>query len=191
MPAPKGAGISVCQRTCTVAHIGGRRVEPMCSAAQGNPSLLASLCEGGGSAKRWRREFVGADDSVRPNSAKRCHSEPVRTLAWESVSPCLPLRGRWQREALAEGEIPHGFLFPSRLRRQPPPRGGLAARRCRAVGTSRTPSPTKNADCRGGDGEAPRASPPTGGQSRPPLYSAKRDGCRRLFLFSYTAAPRR
>ena len=30
-----------------------------------------------------------------------------------------------------------------------------------------------------------------GGQSRPPLYSAKRDGCRRLFLFSYTAAPRR
>ena len=31
----------------------------------------------------------------------------------------------------------------------------------------------------------------TGGQSRPPLYSAKRDGCRRLFLFSYTAAPRR
>ena len=30
-----------------------------------------------------------------------------------------------------------------------------------------------------------------GGQSRPPLYSAKRDGCRRLFLFSYTAVPRR
>ena len=50
--------------------------------------------------------------------------------------PCLPLRGRWQREALAEGEIPHGFLSPSRLRRQPPPRGGLAARHCRADGTS-------------------------------------------------------
>ena len=56
--------------------------------------------------------------------------------------PCLPLRGRWQREALAEGEIPHGFLSPSRLRRQPPPRGGLAARHRRADGTSRTPSPT-------------------------------------------------
>ena len=30
-----------------------------------------------------------------------------------------------------------------------------------------------------------------GEKSHPPLYSAKRDGCRRLFLFSYTAAPRR
>ena len=70
--------------------------------------------------------------------------------------PCLPLRERWQREALAEGEIPHGFLSPSRLRRQPPPRGGLAARHRRADGTSypkgicsaalhgRTPSPTPN-----------------------------------------------
>ncbi len=68
--------------------------------------------------------------------------------------PCLPLRGRWQREALAEGEIPHGFLSLSRLRRQPPPRGVLAARHRRADGTSypkgicsaalhgRTPSPT-------------------------------------------------
>ena len=89
MPAPFGAGISVCQRTCTVAHIGGRRAGPMCPAAQG-----------------------------------------------DTDSPCLPLRGRWQREALAEGEIPHGFLSPSRLRRQPPPRGGLAARHRRADGTS-------------------------------------------------------
>ena len=72
-----------------------------------------------------------------------CHSEPVRTLAWESVAPCLPLRGRCQREALTEGEMPRVFLSPSRLRRQPPPRGGLTARRCRADGTSRTPSPTK------------------------------------------------
>ena len=79
---------------------------------------------------------VGADDSVRPNSAKCCHSEPVRRLAWESVSPRLPLRGRCQREALTEGEMPRVFLSPSRLRRQPPPRGGLTARRCRADGTS-------------------------------------------------------
>ena len=56
-----------------------------------------------------------------------------RTLAWESVSPRLPLRGRCQREALTEGEMPRAFLAPSRLRRQPPPRGGLTARRCRAV----------------------------------------------------------
>ena len=72
----------------------------------------------------------------------------------DTDSPCLPLRGRWQREALAEGEISHGFLSLSRLRRQPPPRGGLAARHRRADGTSypkgicsaalhgRTPSPT-------------------------------------------------
>ena len=32
--------------------------------------------------------FVGAEDSVRPNSAKRCHSEPVTVaLAWEYVLP--------------------------------------------------------------------------------------------------------
>ena len=108
--------------------------------------------------------------SVRPNSAKRCHSEPVRaakqvplgyTLAWESVSPRLPLRGRCQREALTEGEMPRVFLSPSRLRRQPPPRGSLTARQRRADGTSRTPSPTKNAVCRGGDGGAMWASPPT------------------------------
>ena len=85
-----------------------------------------------------------------------CHSEPVRALAWESVSPCLPLRGRWQRVALTEGAISHGNSSPpvARARRQPPPSGGLAARRCRADGTSypkgicsaalhcRTPSPT-------------------------------------------------
>ena len=66
-------------------------------------------------------------------SPRPCHSEPVLTLAWESVSPRLPLRGRCQREALTEGEMPRVFLSPSRLRRQPPPRGGLTARRCRAV----------------------------------------------------------
>ena len=93
---------------------------------------------------------MGRAESSAPTS---CHSEPVRRLAWESVSPRLPLRGRCQREALTEGEMPRVFLSPSRLRRQPPPRGGLTARRCRADGTSypkgicsaalhcRTPSP--------------------------------------------------
>ena len=78
-----------------------------------------------------------------PTSPCPCHCEPVLTLAWESVSPHLPLRGRCQREALTEGEIPHGFLSPSRLRRQSPRRGGLTARHRRADGTSGTPSPTK------------------------------------------------
>ena len=68
---PERGGHSVCQRTCTVAHIGGRRAGPMCPAAQGD-------------------------------------TDP----------PCLPLRGRWQREALSEGKIPHGLLSPSRLRRR-------------------------------------------------------------------------
>ena len=94
-----------------------------------------------------------------PHSAKRCHSEPVRTLAWESVSPRLPLRGRCQREALTEGEMPRVFLSPSRLRRQPPPRGGLTARRCRADGTSGTPSPTRGSTYRP-VGRGPRAPPP-------------------------------
>ena len=64
------------------------------------------------------------------------------TGAWVYRHAGLPLRGRCQREALAEGEMPRIFLSPSRLRRQPPPRGGLTARRCRAVGTPRTLSPT-------------------------------------------------
>ena len=44
------------------------------------------------------------------------------------------------------------FLSPSRLRRQPSPRGGLTARRRRADGTSRTPSPTHST--------RPAANPP-------------------------------
>ena len=41
-------------------------------------------------AEHYRQADVGADDPVRPNSAKRCHSEPVTvSLAWESV-PLVP-----------------------------------------------------------------------------------------------------
>ena len=82
------------------------------------------------------------ESSITPCRGERlcppvpCHSEPVRTLAWESVPPRLPLRERCQREALTEGEMPRVFLSPSRLRRQPPPRGGLTARHRRADGTS-------------------------------------------------------
>ena len=91
------------------------------------------------SARRGRRPR-------RPVSAAppRCHSEPVTvSLAWESVSPHLPLRGRCQREALTEGERPRAFLSPSRLRRQPPPRGGLTALpRSPAALRPPTPHPT-------------------------------------------------
>ena len=40
-------------------------------------------------AEHHRQADVGADDPVRPNSAKRRHSEPVRALARESV-PLVP-----------------------------------------------------------------------------------------------------
>ena len=104
------------------------------------------------------RAVTGRTESSAPTGAlphPLCRAGPMCPAAQgDTDSPCLPLRGRWQREALAEGEIPHGFLSPSRLRRQPPPRGGLAARRRRADGTAypkgicsaalhgRTPSPT-------------------------------------------------
>ena len=46
---------------------------------------------------------VGADDPVRPNTAQRCHSEPVRRLAWESVplaSLCEGGSAKRRRETL-------------------------------------------------------------------------------------------
>ena len=46
--------------------------------------------------------FVGADDSVRSNTAQRCHSEPVLTLAWESVSRA---RRRSILTSLCEGGV--------------------------------------------------------------------------------------
>ena len=50
-----------------------RRAGPMCPAAHRCGDLSAR-------PRRGRRPR-------RPHSAKRCHSEPVRTLAWESASP--------------------------------------------------------------------------------------------------------
>ena len=57
-----------------------------------------------------RHPLVGRDPCVPPPYT--CHSPPVFTLAWRSVSPCLPLRGRWQREALTEGVRRGGRLCP-------------------------------------------------------------------------------
>ena len=77
------------------------------------------------------------------------------------------------------------FLSPSRLRRQPPPRGSLAARRCRANGGGAMwASPPYEMTCRAGPmcpaakdtffpaghaGPALRGARVLGGQSRPPL----------------------
>ncbi len=65
------------------------------------------------STSRFRVALVPLCKGGRPCPPRSpCHSEPVRALAWESVSPCLPLRGRWQRVALTEGAISHGNSSP-------------------------------------------------------------------------------
>ena len=96
--------------------------------------------------------IVGADDPVRPVSLS------FRASARTGVGIRFPLppsaREVAARSADGGSDIARQFLSPSRPRRQPPPSGGLAARRCRADGTSypkgicsaalhgRTPSPT-------------------------------------------------
>ena len=95
---------------------------------------------------------VGADDSVRPVPLS------FRASARTGVGIRFPLppsaREVAARSADGGSDIARQFLSPSRPRRQPPPSGSLAARRCRADGTSypkgicsaalhgRTPSPT-------------------------------------------------
>ena len=48
------------------------------------------------------------------NTAQRCHSEPVRRLAWESVPLASLCKGRWQRAALTEGLSKRIFRAPAR-----------------------------------------------------------------------------
>ena len=95
---------------------------------------------------------VGADDPVRPVPLS------FRASARTGVGIRFPLppsaREVAARSADGGSDITRQFLSPSRPRRQPPPSGVLAARRCRADGTSypkgicsaalhgRTPSPT-------------------------------------------------
>ena len=95
---------------------------------------------------------VGADDPVRPVPLS------FRVSARTGVGIRFPLppsaREVAARSSDGGSDTARQFLSPSRLRRQPPPSGGLAARRCRADGTSypkgicsaalhgRTPSPT-------------------------------------------------
>ena len=95
---------------------------------------------------------VGADDPVRPVPLS------FRASARTGVGIRFPLspsaREVVARSADGGSDIARQFHSPSRLRRQPLPARGLAARRCRADGTSypkgicsaalhgRTPSPT-------------------------------------------------
>ena len=128
-----------------------------------------------------RLHIVGADDSVRPVSLS------FRASARTGVGIRFPLppsaREVAARSADGGSNIARQFLSPSRLRRQPPPSGGLAARRCRADGTSypkgicsaalhcRTPSPT------GGSTHLPRrAARPQAAvypQAFPPVQRSK------------------
>ena len=124
---------------------------------------------------------VGADDPVRPVPLS------FRASARTGVGIRFPLppsaREVAARSADGGSDITRQFLSPSRLRRQPPPSGGLAARRCRADGTSypkgicsaalhgRTPSPT------GGSTHLPhRAARPQAAvypQAFPPVQRSK------------------
>ena len=96
--------------------------------------------------------IVGANDPVLPVPLS------FRASARTGVGIRFPLPPSAKevaaRSADGGSDIARQFLSPSRPRRQPPPSGGLAARRCRADGTSypkgicsaalhgRTPSPT-------------------------------------------------
>ena len=124
---------------------------------------------------------VGADDPVRlvPLS--------FRASARTGVGIRFPLPPSTSEVATRRvdggSDTARQFLSPSRLRRQPPPSGGLTARRCRADGTSypkgicsaalhcRTPSPT------GGSTHLPhRAARPQAAvypQAFPPVQRSK------------------
>ena len=100
-------GIAPYEMTC--------RAGPMCPAAKdtfspaghAGPALQGARVLGGQSrlplqtGRRGRRPLQREALSLR--GAKR-RGNPF--------SPCLPLRGRWQREALTEGELSYGFSLP-------------------------------------------------------------------------------
>ena len=54
-------------------------------------------------------------------------------------SPCLPLRGRWQREALTEGELSYGFPLPQSAAPTAPLPEGALQRGSAALTGRRTP----------------------------------------------------
>ena len=58
-------------------------------------------------------------------------------LAWGTVSPCLPLKGRWQREALTEGETKICTFSPPAGCADSPLTEGALQRGIAALGTDR------------------------------------------------------
>ena len=65
---------------------------------------------------------VGADDPVRPNTAQRCHSEPVLaakqvplgcTLAWESVPLFMSSSGPWPPPTFAASRQRRDLIIAS------------------------------------------------------------------------------
>ena len=89
--------------------------------------LAARRCRANGGGAMWASPRCHCEE----RSAVIARSEATR----QSVLP-LPPSARKVAARSADGgrdKMRH-FLSPSRLRRQPPPRGGLAARRCRANG---------------------------------------------------------
>ena len=84
---------------------------------------------------------LGRTESSAPTSR---HSEPVRRLAWESV---LPKRETDCRVAARREASALGVLL------------AMTARRCRADGTSRPPSPTKQGKGCGQNGRAESSAP--------------------------------
>ena len=128
----------------------------------------ASLCEGGGSAKRWRRErrhavFLSPSRLRRqpPHRGRlaarqRCHSEPVLTLAWESAlsfvgkriaAPVCTPRALASRRGLARNDKVRrgGRLCPPRMTAAPCRAGPMcpAAEHRICPGGAHGPRPTK------------------------------------------------
>ena len=103
--------------------------------------------------------IVGADDPVRPVPL----SSRASTRTGVGIRFPLPPSAKEVAARSADGrsDIAQQFLSPSRLRRQPPPSGGLAALRCRADGTS-CPKGICSAALHG------RTPSPTGGSTHPP-----------------------
>ena len=112
-------GIAPYEMTC--------RAGPMCPAAKGTfspaghagPALQGARVLGGQSrpplqtGRRTPRAFV----PLRSTAGRRTIQREALSLRGAKqrgnpFSPCLPLRGRWQREALTEGELSYGFSLP-------------------------------------------------------------------------------
>ena len=99
-------GIAPYEMTC--------RAGPMCPAAKDTfspaghtgPALQGARVLGGQSRPPLQSEAL----SLR--GVPQGHLLRGAQRRGNPFSPCLPLRGRWQREALTEGELSYGFSLP-------------------------------------------------------------------------------